>query len=169
MSTLKNLIKISNDIEESLYESGGEITPEIETQLAELTQKLPTKIDNYAVIIERAQVQAEYLKAKAEHLNSIRKGLESLVERLKDSLKEAAQTLEVSQLEGSEYKVVISRTKPKVDLVDETILGDEFLERVITFKANKEKISKALQEGQQVAGARLLESYSVRIKPNVKG
>lgn len=169
MTTLKDLVKTSNELEESLYESGGELTPELEAQLTELKDKLPTKIDNYAVIIERAEMQAEYLKAKADKLNAIRKGLDTLVDRLKENLKEAAQTMDVQALEGSEYKVSVSRTKPKVDVTDMSLLTDEYLERVVTFKVNKEKISEALKAGQQVHGARLLESYSVRIKPLVKG
>jgi hypothetical protein len=169
MASLKELVKRSNELEELLYESGGEITEAIEAQLAEMQEKLPTKIDNYAVVIERAEMQVEFLKSKIEALNSIRKGLESLSDRLKENLKDAAKQMNVPYLEGQEYKITVARSKPKVDVTDMSLLTDEYLEKVVTYKVNKEKISEALKNGEQVHGARLIEGYSIRIKPMVKG
>ena len=65
MATLYALTAAQAAIEDALYENGGELTPELEEQLAETREALPAKIDGYNHILARlagmeAAADAEY-------------------------------------------------------------------------------------------------------------
>ena len=52
MATLYELTAAQSAIEYALYENGGELTPELEAQLAETREALPAKIDGYNHILQ---------------------------------------------------------------------------------------------------------------------
>ena len=52
MATLFQLTERASQIEEALYETGGEITPEIEALMTETAAELPAKVDNYNALIQ---------------------------------------------------------------------------------------------------------------------
>ena len=53
MATLFQLTERASQIEEALYETGGEITPEIEALMTETAAELPAKVDNYNALIQK--------------------------------------------------------------------------------------------------------------------
>ena len=163
MSTLLQLVKTSNEITETLYESGGELTPQLEDNLKQLEVSLEAKVDAYVAIIERSDKEIEFLEHKIKQLQSVKKGLSTLKDHLKDRLKLASRELEKPVLEGIESKVTVSPSKPSVIIADESQLTDKYLEKVVTYKPLKDIILTDLNQGIEVPGVKLEQGYSLRI------
>ena len=163
--TLRELVQSSQSIVEALIESGGELTPEMDAQLQNLEVNLPAKIDGYASIMDRMEMEEAYWKAKAETLRSVAKGCANVRERLKESLKYAAQQMSASELVGNDVKFKISNSKPRL-IVDETLLDDAYKMHVTTIEVDKKKIEEDLKIGVPVVGAHLSPTHSIRAYVN---
>lgn len=162
--TLRDLVKSSQSIVEALIESGGELSPEMEAQLQNLEINLPAKIDAYASVMERMEMEEEYWKQKAEVLRSVAKGCSNVRERLKESLKYAAQSINATELIGNDVRFKISNSKPK--LVLDGPIDPAYVIQVTTTEVDKKRIEEDLKIGVPVEGARLVETKSIRAYVN---
>lgn len=126
-----------------------------------------------AAFDEKAEATALYIKnlnvfisgAKAEEaaLAERRKAAENRVERLKGFLASAMQTVGRDKVETAKAKISF-RKSTQVQIDDEGALPVDFVTTTITTKPDKTAIKKAIQAGQAVAGAVLVENQNLQIK-----
>lgn len=126
-----------------------------------------------AAFDEKAEATALYIKnlnvfisgAKAEEaaLAERRKAAENRVERLKGFLASAMQTVGRNKVETAKAKISF-RKSTQVQIDDEGALPVDFVTTTITTKPDKTAIKKAIQAGQAVAGAVLVENQNLQIK-----
>lgn len=126
-----------------------------------------------AAFDEKAEATALYIKnlnvfisgAKAEEaaLAERRKAAENRVERLKGFLASAMQTVGRDKVETAKTKISF-RKSTQVQIDDEGALPVDFVTTTITTKPDKTAIKKAIQAGQAVAGAVLVENQNLQIK-----
>jgi hypothetical protein len=73
----------ANDIESSLADNGGELTPEIEQRIADFLSQGKDKIEAAAVVVKSIQADAAICKAESTRLSQRAASLENAADRLK--------------------------------------------------------------------------------------
>jgi vacuolar-type H+-ATPase subunit D/Vma8 len=149
------LFKVYNEIENN----GGEMTPELEAALEITEAERLTKGEGYVYVIKQLKSQAEMIKSEIKRLQEVAKRYETSAEKLSDRLLESI----VAHGQIKTALVTISSRKSKsVSITDENLLGAEFLR--IKTEPNKTAIKEALESGQEVQGALIVENYSLSIR-----
>lgn len=137
-------------------ETGEVIDPE---KLDALTMERETKLENVALWIKDLKAEAEALKAEKQAFADRQKAAETKAESLKKYLEYA--------LEGDPFKttkVAVSFRKTKsVKINDIFKISNEYL-KYAEPTADKAAIKKAIEAGEQIEGAELVEGLSVSIK-----
>jgi hypothetical protein len=151
------LYEIDQAIMDCIDMETGEIVNE--ELLNDLQMERDAKIENVALWIKELKAEAEALKAEKLAFAERQKVTENKMESLKKWLAYA--------LNGEKFKTVRAsvtfRTSDKVEIADIYKLDESYL-RYKEPEADKDAIKKAIKEGQQVAGATLVQSTSVIIK-----
>ncbi len=163
--TLRTLVQQSNDLMSQLAEAGGELTPELESQLAHVELSLPEKIDSYSHLMDKLDLEIEMWKQKADFYYSIAKSCKNVKERLKENIKFAMQEMTVSEIKGNDVRFKLSNSKPTL-LIDEELIDPLYTSQVTTTVIDKKRIEEDLKNGVPVAGARLVENVSLRTYAN---
>lgn len=124
-----------------------------------LTMERETKLENVALWIKNLKAEAEALKAEKQAFAERQKAAENKAESLKRYLEYA--------LAGEAFKttkVAVSfRRSKSVEVENVYDLPTEYV-RFAEPTADKAAIKKAIEAGQEVAGAHLVEGLSVSIK-----
>lgn len=128
-------------------------------KLNELQMKRETKIENVALWIKDLKAEAEALKAEKQAFADRQKAVENKAESLKNWLSDA--------LAGEKFKttrVAVSFRKTKSVLVDSVYDLDAKYVKYKDPDPDKKAIREAIEAGQTVKGAQLVENVSVTIK-----
>lgn len=121
--TLFDLGVEERNLEEELYENGGELTPELEDALADNEESLRAKADGYCRIIRELQCHAQNCKDEAARLTEKSRRAEKAAARLKERILYNMNLFGWNRLEGEQVKFSIRSTK-SLDVDEERILGD---------------------------------------------
>lgn len=165
-----SLVELSTQyakLEYKLLESQGEITPEIENELANFEAKLPQKVDAYDFIINKIQANQAMLKSMADKYNAAARTLTNFEDSLKDRIKLAMINLDRTELLGHSTRFKLIKSKPKL-VIDESKLSDDYMKTTVQKVPDKDLIRDALDSGQTIQGAKLEEVHYVRSFPNTK-
>lgn len=157
----KSLIMLSAELETMLVESEGEITEAIAQHLSALA----TKVDGCVYMLERFSQINEFYKARAEKLERIAKAAKTAEERLKEYVKTTMQMTDKKEIEGDDFRIKLSPTAPKVNVVDESKLPNKFLVDKVVISPDKKAILQAVKTGEVVPGVVIEENFSLRVYP----
>ena len=117
------------------------------------------KLENVALWIKNLKSDAEALKAEKQAFADRQKAAENKAESLKKWLTEA--------LAGEKFKttrVAVSFRKTKSVQVEDIWKLDDSFVKYAEPTADKAAIKKAIEAGQEVAGATLVENVSISVK-----
>ncbi len=165
--SLRALVAQANEINQQVMEGDGVLTPELEAMLSEIELKLPQKIDAYAVIMERSEIEEAYWKEKARQCSEMAKRYSGVRSRLKDNIKFAMEQLGMSEAVGNEVRFKLTRSKPQL-VINEDFLDSKYLVETIVKSVDKKAIEADLKEGKEVEGATLMEVFALRSYAAVK-
>jgi hypothetical protein len=159
---MKNLFNIDAELYEVYNEienNGGEMTPELEATLEITEAERMTKGEGYVYVIKQLRSQADMIKSEIKRLQELAKRYESSADKLADTLLQSV----VAHGQIKTALVTISSRKSKsVSITDESLLQAEYLR--IKTEPNKTAIKEALESGQEVQGALIVENYSLNIR-----
>lgn len=161
MKSLALIVSETAILEQKLVESGGEITPEIESYLQIKDIELPEKVDSYSIVMDRFDALEKFYKERADFFSQIAKRCKGVRERLKDNLKREMRNLNMTEIKGNEMRFVLSKTKPALVLEDETLIPRDYIKQVYVESIDKDRLKEDLAFGP-IPGAHLEESYSLR-------
>jgi hypothetical protein len=158
----------------TLEETGGELTPEIEAQLAINKDQLTEKICAYQEVIVRYASTRDAAKAQIDRLAATSKHCQSNIDRLEYYMLEALKAYGQQDAKGiyrleaiSEDNVVnlATRKSSSVEITDKDALPFEYW-RVpeVTAAPDKKLIKDAIDKGTEVPGAKIVESLNLVIK-----
>lgn len=142
----------------------GEVTPEIEQQLAITEQALQTKAVGYAHIIQESEANIKVIKDEIARLQSLLKSEQGKADRLRSAIDNAMKMFGVHEVRTP--LVRLSFRKSKAVVADENApIPDEFA-RVIPEqrKPDLTAIKAAIEEGREVEGYRIEERFNLQIK-----
>jgi hypothetical protein len=133
---------------------------ELEEAITELKMIRGDKIENIALYIKSLKADSEAIKAEEKKLAERRKAVDNKADRLQNYLQ--------AMLNGDKFStarcVVSYRKSVSVDVpnVDDIPLSFQRVEKKIS--ADKTAIKKAIQAGENVHGASLIEKQNIVIK-----
>lgn len=143
----------------ALEEDDGE---ELAGRLAEIDMAIEDKADNYAVIIADLNAQEDKLKTEIDRLTKRRQTLRNNADRMKQSLQQAMETVGKEKMKTDYYSYTIQKNPPKLVLDDEEIVPNDYF--VTKRELDKASLKDALKAGQEVRGAHLEQTESLRIR-----
>jgi len=163
MATLPELLNHFTSIESRLAESGGEITPELELELNELSQSMAVKVDYLAYLCERAPVVANYYRDQAKRYLKIGQALDALPERVKDNMRHALFINGLDKIDGDEFSFLMQKPRVSVEIYNEADIPTHLC--TVVYKPSKTAIKPVLEAGGEVPGASLVHKAPIVVKP----
>ena len=161
--TLYGITAELNAILNQLEELGGEITPELEQALAINEESFAAKSEDYGHAILNLKGMAAAAKAEKERLAALQKFYENTCNRLDNALKTAMVATGHDKVETPTMRLSLRHTTAtEVDDLD--AVPAEYKTTKVEVVADKTAIKKAIQSGEDVPGAHLVENVSLQIK-----
>lgn len=151
------LFEIDEALQECFDDETGEITDI--TRFEDLQLEREQKLENIACWIKNLEADAEALKAQTKTFAERQKETENKAKRLRNYLQYALQN---TNFKTVNVEVKFRKTS-KVEVPDVYKLDENFL-KYSEPTADKTAIKKAIQGGQAVEGATLIENISMSIK-----
>lgn len=154
------------DILDSIYDAAdedGEVGEIDLTELKELQAARETKLENIALYVKNLAVEASAIKDEENVLADRRKRLERKCERMKDILINAMKEDGNKKISSPRFEAVIRDSK-KTEIIDESLIPEEYMNTKITKTPDKTAIKKAIEAGADVAGAQVVDNTTITIK-----
>jgi hypothetical protein len=136
----------------------------INDTLEALTGELEDKAVNVAKFLRNMEAAAEAIKQAEDAMAKRRKALESRVKWIKDYLKCGMEQTGITKIECPYFKLAIQNNPAAVNVLDESLIPDQFKEQVIVWKIDKTAIKEAIKSGVAVPGAELVSGTRLAIK-----
>lgn len=155
----ESYLKALDDIQ--IDEETGEILNAEE--IDQLTDDLNQKTDSVGRYIKNLDAFTTALKEEEAKLAQRRKTAEKKLDYLKTLLTSCMDASGRDKYESAAVKISF-RISTQVNIFDEKALPEAFVTEVITTKADKTAIKKAIQSGVVVNGAELVENRNIQIK-----
>ncbi len=167
----KGLIRMSNTLweineqidaltEQLVDEETGEINEEVMEQLEQLAIDRDEKIEACGIVMKQLASEVDAINTEIKALKARANAKANRYDRIAEYVK---QTLKGEKFETP--KVAFSyRKSQSVDVVNESIVPDEWCKFETTRKQMKSDIKKALKNGENVPGCILVESTNLQIK-----
>lgn len=154
---MANIFQINQQylqIAQILEENGGEITEELESELAINREQLETKGINYALVIRQIDGESEILDREIKRLQGLKKAKDNVLERLKNTIKDAMLLHGVDSIKGDLINLSIRKSPASVIVENEDLIPDSYkIEQ--PKKVDKKLILDDLKKGIEVAGTTL--------------
>ena len=133
------------------------------TSLEEINDELGNKIENVALYIKDITAFAESIKAEEQNLAQRRKSLENKAIHLKGYLTSCMEMVGQTKFETAKVKLSFRNSKA-VEITNETMLPSRYYAEKRTYVPDKVAIKEAIEEGDDVPGAELVERRNLQIK-----
>jgi hypothetical protein len=161
MRALYHINEELNAINEELMAAQGELTPELENKLVITKQELAEKSVNYALVILNNQADSNAIDAEIKRLKALKDAIDSTTDKLKEAVSNAMLMHDLTEVKSPLVKMSFRKSK-SVHITDENELDASFFEYKRT--VNKTAIKKAIEGGELVAGAELIEKQNLQVK-----
>lgn len=165
--TLYGITEELKAIEETVIDSGGEITPEAEEALKGLEVLLQEKTDG---VVGFATSQVDFIEKidkRIAELQALKTRTTNGLTRFNEYVINCMMRMEKKKIEGNMTSITLPKPRTVVEITDENALPVDMLniKEVTTKKPNKTKIKEHLEAGNQITGARLSTSkQSIKYK-----
>ena len=143
--------------------SEGEVTPELEQELAINESQLQEKAVNYGYVIKQLGHEVNAVNEEIKRLTDIKKRNEKAIERMENAISNAMQLYGIEKVDSSFLKLSFRKSE-SVEIVNEAQLTPEYLTTKTTTAPNKTAIKEAIKQGIEVEGAVLSTNFNLQIK-----
>lgn len=146
-----------------IEEGGGELTPELDAALAITEEQFTAKAEDYGHAILNLRAMASAAKAEKDRLASLQKFYENACNRIEGAITTAMQVLDHPKVENASMRLFL-RHSEATEIEDLDALPAAYKVTKVEQVADKAAIKKAIQAGEDVPGAHLVENVSLQIK-----
>lgn len=161
--TLYGITADMQQILQLIEENEGEMTPEIEQALAITEDQFVQKAEDYGKAILNLKAMASAAKSEKDRLSGLQKFYENAYKRLESALSTAMQVFDRERVENASMRLSLRRTTA-TEVTDLDQVPSEYKTTKVEVVADKTAIKKAIQSGEDVPGAHLVENVSLQIK-----
>ena len=140
--TLYDITEDMLEIQNALLRLDGELTPEIEESLSRIQGEFLDKTDGYAHVSQNLSASILAKKKEIDRLNLRVKVEKNALEELHFRIKMAMEVMgrNIAKSERFEWKIVNNGGNRRIEITDLDKLPKEYLEEVVTVKANADKL-----------------------------
>ena len=148
-----------NDKEELTDEEKGKIAEE-------LSQALMQKSTNIIGYYEERKSLIDAIDVQIKRLQDYKKYETNKLDRYKDYIKTNMEALGIEKIETPVGTISVVKSPLSVDIIDETLVPEEYKEEVKTIKIDKKKIADNFKAtGEIIDGVRInTQNTNIRIK-----
>ena len=171
--TLSQIIDSMIETDQAIFDADGEITPELEEQLAKNAEDLSRKVDGYNAAYREEDARAKAIGDEIKRLQALKKTAENSSKRIKDLLKYNMERLGVERVQGNTCKAYFSSSSSVQ--VDEAVLLKPFFNDVAelqsrlpawlksTMEVSKTDLKPVLEK-EEIAGASISSTRNLVLK-----
>lgn len=135
----------------------------LQDTLDSIKEPLEEKVDNTAKLIKAMENDAKAFKEEEARIKQRRQAIENNIKRIKERLKYDLESNEIDKIEGKTFKVSVQNNPISVKIVDEkSIPKNYFIEQEP--KLNKKELLEDMKRGEEIFGAELQQTQSIRIR-----
>ncbi|QWK86604.1 siphovirus Gp157 family protein (plasmid) [Levilactobacillus brevis] len=127
-----------------------------------LQDSIADKAIGYGKVIKQLVADKKQLAEKISHDQDRKRILSNNISRLKLALQHGMETAGKDKIKDIDLSIWIQNNQPSVAVTNDKLIPDEFTE--VEKKLNKTAIKQALNDGEEVPGAKLVQTRSIRIK-----
>ena len=126
---------------------------------------LETKATNVAFAIRNLETLAASIKQAEAQMKSRRERVEKHIERVRGYLQYCMEVAGKSKIESPWFELAVKNNPPRVDVYEPALVPEEFMSypEPPAPSPNKKAIAKAIKDGLQVPGARLVSGRRLDI------
>lgn len=158
------LYQCAADVQEALdyhFDTEAERNDTLEAVIGQFDVKAQSVIGYIKNQEATAEMLEEHIKQMSEKLKAIKARNQSLKDYLERNML-AAGIKEIKADDGT-FKASFRKSKA-IDVFDEAQIPAEFMRERVTVVPDKTAIKKAIESGQEVAGAKIEERLNLQIK-----
>ena len=151
------------NLAEQLTENGGELSIELQDLLTINKAELEHKGQSYAFVIKSCEDSKAIIKAERERLAELDKRIDSTIERLKSSVKDAMELYDITEIKTPLIKISFRKSE-SVEIINMAQLDSKYLVEKVSVSPDKIAIKNDLKNGVEVDGAVLVTNNNLQIK-----
>lgn len=159
--SLFNIVTENQKLMAQLLESGGEMSPEMELHLERIGKQLVTKVDNYVGLMDALDAQEQFFKAREKEMQTAKRSMANLRERLKSTVKEAMATLGKEEVVGDCYRLKMVNNPESYDINEGMVPEGYFIETVVK-SLDKTRLLEDVKMGLEVDGVTVKNTKRVQ-------
>lgn len=133
----------------------------LEDTISSIADAIEVKGENYAKLIKCLDADNDGIQKEIKRLQNVKKANENLANRLKANMDESLKAIGSDKLKCGTFTFSYRKTK-SVEILDLNALPSDY--KAIEYKPNKNAIKKAINDGEAVAGAALVEKNTLQLR-----
>ena len=137
-------------------------TEMLKESLNSIDDEIDTKAENIAKVIKSIESDVAGLKGEEKRLADRRKGLENRIDNLKKYIESSMRAVGKEKIRGKVFTLGIQKNAPSVDIIDEDVIPKQYF--ITKKELSKKDILVALKKGEEVPGAAVKQTESLRIR-----
>lgn len=161
MSSLTQLHQEYVSIMSELEANNGELTEALEQDLIKNLTESKEKVNGYCLVLDRFENEIDFVKKQMAKAKEYIERLEHQKEKL-ESVALKVITERGGKLEGEAGRWISTRKSTRVNIIDPDLIPASYIKMKV--EPDKTLIKEALNRGEQVEGAELIESKGLSWK-----
>lgn len=133
----------------------------LEDTISSIADAIEVKGENYAKLIKCLDADNDAIQKEIKRLQKAKKANENLANRLKANMDESLKAVGSDKLKCGTFTFSYRKTK-SVEILDLDALPSDY--KAIEYKPDKNAIKKAINDGEAVAGAALVEKNTLQLR-----
>lgn len=135
----------------------------LQDTLDSIKEPLEQKVDNTAKLIKAMENDVKAFKEEETRLKQRRQTIENNIKRIKERLQYDLESNDLDKIEGATFKVAIQNNPVSIKILDEKMIPKGyFIEQEP--KLNKKELLEDMKRGEEIFGAELQQTRSIRIR-----
>ena len=161
---MSNLFQITAKAQELAFAlETGELTEELENELVINQNELQQKAVNYGFVVKSLESDISIIDEEIKRLTAIKKAKNAAVDRMKESVLHAMNIYGIEKITSPTLNISIRNNPEATEIVNEDQIPERFKNQKVIISIDKTAIKKAIQSGENVEGAILTRSQSLKI------
>lgn len=136
----------------------------LEMALQQIEDSLEQKAEGMAKIIKSIDGDIASLKEEEQRLAKRKKSLENKQANIKRYIQDQFTLADIDKVKTPLFTIALQNNPPSVKVIDENIIPSIFRIETLNVSIAKKEIMDAIKSGQQVPGAEVQQSKSIRIR-----
>lgn len=166
MPSLYELTNETKTLQDKLIESlteDGEVDGIVAEALICKGEEFDQKAISVATVYRNFLYEIDKFDKEIRRLSEMKGKLTRLKDSLKTNLEKSCQLVGKTEIKGLSANISF-RKSTETEVYDFDKLPEEFKTAKVTYSADKTKIKKAIQQGANIEGARLIEKNNIQIE-----